>query len=394
MRKSGKVYAAFIIILFLPRSLFSEHNISIPVLNIDGKDYVSLHALSAGTASDASLDLVTQRGKLFRGTHVTVFQPGMTILLVDGRLSRSPYPVRRREGEILLPEKAAREIILSFFPGRTCTRTRNSLECALPPEKNGRQADESGVPVRTTPDRHNDRIAFIILDPGHGGRDPGAIGKGGVQEKGITLSVTRKLEKLMRANFKGIRVVLTRSSDTFLELGRRTEIANSHLKNGENGIFVSVHVNASVSPRISGYETYFLSQNPSNEEARATSALENNVVILEEKKPGSGRDDAEHMEAMMLTTQIQKESSMLAETMQAELARLLTDHKARGVRKADFFVLRGSLMPAILVEIGFITNSAERASLQKDAYQDRVAEALYHGVAAFLKKYNSGSKNK
>jgi N-acetylmuramoyl-L-alanine amidase len=394
LRISGKVYAAFIIILFLPRSLFSEQNFSVPVLTIEGKEYVSLHALAAGTAADASLDLVTQRARLLRGTHVAVFQPGMTVLLVDGRLSRSPYPVRRREGEILLPENAAREIILSFFPGRSCTRARNNLECAPLPEKNGARAGEPGVPVRTSPDRHNDRIAFIILDPGHGGRDPGAIGKGGVQEKGITLSVTRKLEKLMRANLKGIQVVLTRSNDVFLELGKRTEIANGHLKNGENGIFVSVHVNASVSPRINGYETYFLSQNPSNEEARATSALENNVVVLEEKKPGSGRDDAEHMEAMMLTTQIQKESSMLAETMQAELSRLLTDHKPRGVRKADFFVLRGSLMPAILVEIGFITNNAERASLQKDAYQDRVAEAMYHGVASFLKKYNSGAKNK
>jgi len=394
LRRSGSLLAPFAALFFFTFSLSAEPKITVPVRTLDGKEYVPLGALVDAAGADASLDLVTQRGKVTRGTHVAVYQAGMTMLLVDGRLVRCSYPVMRQKGEVLVPAGAAAALLRSFFPGTVCTRAESSLVCAPPAQKTVSPGDAKVETVKQPLNGSHDRIGFIILDPGHGGKDPGAIGKGGVQEKTITLSVTRKLEALLKSNLKGVRVVLTRSNDSFLELGRRTDIANGHLKGGENGVFVSVHVNASVSPRISGFETYFLSQNPSNEEARATSALENDVVVLEDRKHGGAHDDVEHMEAMMITTQIQKESSLLAETVHAQMARVLTGHKSRGVRKADFFVLRGSLMPAILVEIGFITHAKERATLQKAAYQDRVAEALYHGIAAFLKKYNSAIKNK
>ena len=100
---------------------------------------------------------------------------------------------------------------------------------------------------------------------------------------------------------------------------KRTEIANGLLKEKQNGIFISIHVNAHLSKRISGFETYFLSQNPTNEEARNTAALENNVIVLE-NKIGSKKHygDIDYIEAMMLTTQILKESSMLANSIQRE----------------------------------------------------------------------------
>ena len=167
-----------------------------------------------------------------------------------------------------------------------------------------------------------DRISFIVIDAGHGGRDPGAIGFGSMKEKIITLQIARYMGSSLKKKIKNVTIKQTRRDDRFIELSRRTEIANRMLKKHENGIFVSIHVNASLSPKISGFESYFLSQNPTNEDARNTAALENNVVILEDtgKKGGKKYGDIDYIEAMMITTQIQKESSILAGSVQKGMA--------------------------------------------------------------------------
>jgi N-acetylmuramoyl-L-alanine amidase len=172
---------------------------------------------------------------------------------------------------------------------------------------------------------------------------------------------------------------LTRNDDRFVELSKRTEIANRMLTSEKNGIFVSIHVNASLSPKISGFETYFLSPNPTNEEARTTSTIENNVIVMENGHHHKKYDDVEYVEALMLNTQIQKESSMLAQHIQRYLGKQLDQAKSRGVKKADFYVLRGSLMPAVLVEIGYISNQKEAKSLKNQRNQKRKQKTTnYH----------------
>jgi N-acetylmuramoyl-L-alanine amidase len=195
---------------------------------------------------------------------------------------------------------------------------------------------------------------------------------------------------MLKEKFKNIRVRLTRRSDKFIELSTRTDIANGMLKKNENGIFLSIHVNASISKKISGYETFFLSQNPTNEEARNTAALENNVVVLEEKS-GKGKkkyEDIDYIEATMLTTQIQKESSLLARSIQKGMSRNNKNFKSRGIKKADFFVLRGVLIPAALVEVGFITNKRNAQYLNKSQHQKIIARGIMEGIQIFLKRYN------
>ena len=186
-----------------------------------------------------------------------------------------------------------------------------------------------------------------------------------------------------------IKIKPTRTTDKFIELSERAEIANRELKKGINGAFVSIHVNASVSNKISGFETYILSQNPTNEEARKTAALENNVVILENQKSGGKKyDDIDYIEALMMTTQIQRESLLLANSIQNNLSKKIKEFKSRGVNKADFFVLRGVLMPAVLVEVGFITHPEEIKFLQKDDYQDKLAAGIVDGIIAFINQHN------
>ena len=166
------------------------------------------------------------------------------------------------------------------------------------------------------------------------------------------------------------------------------------LKNNVNGIFVSIHANASISSKISGFETYFLSQNPTNEDARTTAALENNVVILEDRSRRKSYNDVDLIEALMITTQIQKESAMLAQHIQKGMDKRIWEFKSRGVKKADFFVLRGALMPAVLVEMGYMSNRRELSYLKKTGYQRKVAEGIGRGIIEFIKKYNKMIKNK
>ena len=395
MEKSGKYRFALALVFIFSFSLALADNGALPIVSVDGTERVALSDLNRLSGLDNSFDIITQRGRFYRGTRTAVYQVGLSAALFNGTLKKYSRPVLRSKGDVLFPVEFAEDLLREFYPDHTIARKDRLIVIAaakaeragpIAREKPPASGKEEKPPVR-------DRIGFIIIDAGHGGKDPGAIGRGGLHEKTITLSVARRLESHLKANLKGVRIVLTRNSDTFIELSTRTRIANGHLREKENGVFVSIHVNASISPRISGFETYYLSPNASNEDARATAALENNVVVLEEKSHRKNYDDIEHMEAFMLTAQIQRESALLAECIQSGMDNAVTEFKSRGVKKADFFVLRGSLMPAALAEIGYITHQREAQRLRKAAYQEKIARGIGNGVISFIKKYEHMIKN-
>ncbi|MBN2039276.1 MAG: N-acetylmuramoyl-L-alanine amidase [Spirochaetes bacterium] len=338
-----------------------------------------------------SFDIITGRGKLFFRGAVAVYQTGFSVMLVNGKLIKSDYPVIRKKGELLLPDLFIRKIINEFYPGYEISEKQGSffIRKKISPDKPDIN-DKTDYPKGSSiPSSTKDRISFIIIDPGHGGKDPGAIGKGGLKEKWITLQISKHVEKYLSPRLKNVKIKLTRNTDKFIELEERTKIANRILKKNENGLFISIHVNASILSKISGFETYFLSQNPSNEEARTTAALENNVIILEKnKRKNKNYNDVEHVEAIMLNTQILKESSMLADFIQKNMDRNISKSKSKGVKKADFYVLRGSLMPAVLVEVGFISNKTEANRLKQYDYQKKIAKGIGEGIINFIKEYN------
>lgn len=343
-----------------------------------GIGYVSLYELAQQESLDQNFDPVMERGKLFSGRNTAVYQVGLSAVLCNGRIERSDHPVvRSREGEVFIPVDLA-SFILETMRGRK-TVLRDSVLSF--------ETGTGSVPVKQpVADDHDVSIDFIVIDAGHGGKDPGAVGKGGAQEKAIVLSVARKLQTYLRRKLPARNIVLTRSGDRFLELGERTEIANKMLKRRKNGLFISIHANATLSPRVNGYETYFLSRAPTSDDARVTAALENTAADLE--KRGKKRyDDIEFVEALMLTAQIQKESGKLAELVQGSMGQKMRKTPNRGVKRADFFVLRGALMPAVLVEIGYITNDAERKLMQSASYQEVMVSAIGEGVVDFVTDY-------
>jgi len=224
-------------------------------------------------------------------------------------------------------------------------------------------------------------LRMIVLDAGHGGHDPGATGPSGLAEKDLVLDVTRRVAKLVEAEL-GVRILLTRSDDTFVTLRDRTSIANRERAD----LFVSIHGNAHRQIDSAGVETYFLSSEATDSGARQAAAVENSVVQLE--NPAGGRGRADIVKAILwdlAQSEFQAESSRLAEIVQDSMTRSLRIPN-RGVKQAGFYVLGGAAMPAILVEIGFVTNPREERRLRESRYRDEIARAILAGLAEY-KRY-------
>ena len=376
-----------VIFLFLVMGGAHSYDEHLSIATVHTKKYISLNDVIQKCNLESSFDLISQKGKIYYKSHYGVYTVSHALFVIDGRLFRSNDEVIRHHGSVMVPVDAAIALIESFFNDRQCREQGNAVVLV---KKRIDDAGEERPVVKKEDEHRKDKITFIVIDPGHGGKDPGAVSKGGKKEKHITLSVALLLEKELKKNFKNLKIIMTRRNDSFIELAKRTDVANKFLKKNQNGIFLSIHVNATLSSIISGFETYYLSQNPSNEEARNTAALENNVIVLEDRSHrNKAYNDIDYIEAMMITTQIQKESKVLANSIQQGMNRKIRKFKSRGVKKADFFVLRGALMPAVLVEVGFITNTKEAQYLTTKTYQQSIARGLARGVSDFVNKYNS-----
>jgi N-acetylmuramoyl-L-alanine amidase len=219
----------------------------------------------------------------------------------------------------------------------------------------------------------------IVIDAGHGGHDPGTIGPGGLQEKDVVLDVALRLERLVRTRL-GADVILTRGNDVFVPLEERTAIANS--KGAD--LFLSIHANASRSPRPRGVETYFLSF-AADPHAEAVAARENAISAATMK------DLQNLVKAIALNSKLD-ESRDFASSVQEALVANIKPHyphlQDRGVRTAPFYVLIGANMPSILAEIAFVSHPDEERLLRQAEHRERVAWSLCEGVRAYLETLN------
>jgi N-acetylmuramoyl-L-alanine amidase len=223
----------------------------------------------------------------------------------------------------------------------------------------------------------SESVRRIVLDAGHGGHDPGATGPTGLMEKDVVLDVTRRVARLVEDKL-GIKVLLTRDGDHFVPLKDRTGFANRERAD----LFVSIHANAHRELVHEGVETYFLSSEATDSSARQLAEMENSVIHLERGPAGRGR------EAVLRTifsdlgqSRFQQESSRLAEVVQDAMTESLSI-PSRGVKQAGFYVLSAA-MPAVLVEIGFVTNPREERRLRETSYRDEIARAIFSGLADY-----------
>lgn len=213
------------------------------------------------------------------------------------------------------------------------------------------------------------KIKTIIIDAGHGGKDPGAVGPSGIYEKDLTLDIALKLKRLLEhdGNFN---VLLTREDDVFIPLEERTAFANRH--NGD--LFISIHVNSHTYNDRSGIETYYLAL-ARDEDSRAVAAYENRYAQTE-------LNNLEDIIQNIMKNSKVEESVYFAESIQQSLISK-TGQTDRGVKTAGFFVLIGAKMPSVLTEVGFVSNHSDTQLLKKEQYRIIIARALFDGIVAY-----------
>ncbi|HEY7163570.1 MAG TPA: N-acetylmuramoyl-L-alanine amidase [Candidatus Binatia bacterium] len=277
-------------------------------------------------------------------------------------------PVARPEPPSVKPEVASAPKPQPVAPKPEVLNERAaSVEIAKPP------------PVKDVKPRGRDAkptfagLKKIVLDPGHGGKDPGAIGVHGVAEKDIVLKVAKKLAAKLRDS--GIQVVLTRTDDRFIKLEDRTAIANKE----DADLFISLHMNASPNGEAKGLETYYL-DNTTDEASLRLAARENGTST-------SNVSDLQFILSDMTQNMKLEDSVTLAhrlhESLLGSMSAKLGDVRDLGVKKALFYVLVGARMPSVLMEMFFITNKGEGRAMSQEAYQDIVVEALFEGIQRY-----------
>lgn len=221
------------------------------------------------------------------------------------------------------------------------------------------------------------QVGTIVLDPGHGGKDKGAISPNGVYEKNIVLEIAKRLKRSLEIT-TGCKVILTRTDDRFLTLEERTAIANAQ----KADLFVSLHINAHEDRNLHGTETYFLNLSNDKESTR--------VAALENATSTRRISDLENiLKDIMLNTKI-SESAKLAKTVQsniiANLAKNYDGIKDLGVKQAPFYVLLGAEMPSILIETAFISNKTEEKRLQDKNFQKNLVAGISSGIGSYIRQ--------
>jgi N-acetylmuramoyl-L-alanine amidase len=219
-------------------------------------------------------------------------------------------------------------------------------------------------------------VRTVVIDPGHGGEETGAIGPDGTMEKDLTLAIARELAERLRAEL-GLQVSLTRDDDVTVGLDERPALANQQ----KADLFLSVHLNSTVGGRAHGAETYFLSLAASDERT-ANLATTENLTGSQPAAPGSEEFDLQLLLWDLAQSRHLAASQRLATLIQQELNQTL-DLPDRGVKQAPFRVLMGAAMPAVLVELGFLSNRDEEKRLRDPAYRTSLVESLVRAVARF-----------
>lgn len=242
-----------------------------------------------------------------------------------------------------------------------------------PPATSGRKSD--GQPVdRSLVRVFGLKIGRVVIDAGHGGRDTGTIGPGGLQEKDLVLDVAMRVGALITRRL-GAEVVYTRSDDTFIPLEERTRIANQQ----KADLFLSIHANSSPEPSATGVETYYFNL---NSDKRGL-----DLAVRENATASSSISDLNDMLHRAVLETKREESRDFAQQVQTSLwtmsAKMNSHSKDRGVRQAPFVVLIGATMPSILAEVGFVSNPHDEKLLKRSEQRQKIAEALFKGVSQY-----------
>ncbi len=323
----------------------------LPTYSINGIQYVSLVPICNAYDIKWSYDTYAHTINLRRDSHTVSMLVGDDFMLIDGQKKDLRYPVNIYQGQILVPSRFD-EYIQELFPIRPSQAQREQIS----------------IPIK---------LRRVVIDPGHGGKDPGAISRSGLQEKNVNLDIALRLKNMFEKN--GVSVVMTRTYDVFIPLTRRAEIAN---RSGAD-IFISVHANANHSKSMNGFEVYYISGKISDYQ-RAISSARISAPDIKGASLGSNSNYLKVTLWDMIYTNNRAESIDLAGHLCQTTSRNMR-LPVLGVKGANYYVLKNVRIPAVLIEVGFLSNSYEERRLRESAYRQQLAESIFEGIGRYSK---------
>jgi len=341
----------------VPRRASLRGALASQTVRIGGTDYIPLALIARYYKAGCEWDTIARKADIIKENRSFSFYVGMEYAAVNGRPEKMSAPAVFYEGAVAIPADFAIERIGKILGPPKITR--------------GPQP----------PITQKYMIRKIVIDPGHGGDDPGAIGKTGLKEKDLVLDISKRVKEKLAEN--GVDAVMTRDRDKFIPLAKRSQIAN------ESGadFFVSIHANAAKLKGARGFEVYYLS-NAVDDNARAVQAAEDSFLKFDDSSFLHRNTDLEATVWDLVYTENREESIELAKHI-TKAVDDSTSLKNRGVKSARFAVLKGTQLPSVLVEVGFISNAVEEKNLKTSAYREAVACAIAKGILDYKKIYES-----
>ncbi len=332
--------------LFLFGVLFSQFGTAV---SLD----VPLSKILKETGASLSWDPYLEMGELVSRGNSVRFKVGVPFLLLNYKKKVEPVSISRGPAGEIYFSRSAEKAVQSLF------HKKETLPGSI-------------------------RVKAIIIDPGHGGKDPGAIGRHTyngklvvLKEKDVVLTVAKELYTLLKRTYPDKEIILTRDTDRYITLEGRTKIANSvKLKNNEAMIFVSIHANASLNPRSKGFEIWYLPTTYRRE-------------LVDPKSLDRDLKDVAPILNSMLEEEFTVESVLLAKQIEAglkgEIGNKIED---RGLKEESWFVVRNAKMPAVLIELGFVTNKEEAGIMKNPVYLKKMSEGIYNGIRNFIDHFD------
>lgn len=368
---------------------------TVPAARIDGADAYPASALAAlgFTVSDTPDGVIAVSGAdtLRFWTTSPFFRAGSVV-------HQLAFDVQRLDDAVYLPEQffirwlpAWREELYAYEGGAIVLRSGASVVGAPVPAATletttatdaRTSVQDSAAAARAAARRAAARTRVVVIDAGHGGRDPGKVGPNGLREKDVTLQLSQRLGTLLEE--RGYEVHLTRTTDTLIALQDRPRLANSWRGERPVAVFLSIHANAFHSASVRGFETFFLSE-ARTEDERRVAAMENEAVRFEDEQPASADDGLGQILNNLRSDFLMRSSHELASTVQDRLAEFHPGPN-RGVKRGELIVLIGSIMPAVLIEVGFLSHRAEADLLGTQAFQHRIVEGIAGAVDEFFNR--------
>ena len=376
------IYFRLLLILIISSHIFAnnsqtlkffENNVLLgEIKTIQNNQFFSVNDLAKITNSKKFINDQTEKIIFYVDNKKIKVTNDIAFILIEDSLYQLSSKVIKDKNDYYLP-------IDSFF--NIINNLSKDFSAALTSQRISFSTKKITVTPNKKVDLSNEKQKWefktIVIDAGHGGKDPGAVGYRGTKEKDIALDVAKRLEKKLSKNLN-VKIVMTRDEDIFLRLSERTKIANEN--NGS--LFISIHTNAAEDRRASGFETFLIGPNK-NEAAVRVAARENAVLELEGIS-GQKLTNEDLIKATIAQSAFASKSEQFASMVQGEIKKRVQS-KDRGVKQAGFYVLMGASMPNVLVELGFISNPSEEKKLRSPQYRDQLATAIYRAVEQYQK---------